>query len=107
MARRKSEDNPFAGKTFVLTGSLETMTRPEAAEKIRARGGNVSGSVSRRTNCVVAGPGAGTKLEEARALGVPVLDEAAFAALLAGDAPPPAAPAPQPAPKPKPQGELF
>ncbi len=97
----KAEDNPFAGKTFVLTGSLETMTRPEAAEKIRARGGNVSGSVSRRTDCVVAGPGAGTKLEEARALGVPVLDEAAFSALLAGEAPKPAAP------KLKAQGELF
>ena len=52
--------NAFAGKTFVLTGSLERMPRSEAQEIIRSRGGNVSGSVSRKTDFVIAGPGAGS-----------------------------------------------
>ena len=64
------------------------MSRNEAAEKIRALGGNVSGSVSRKTHCVIAGPGAGSKLDEARTLGVTVLDEPQFLALLAGETPP-------------------
>jgi DNA ligase (NAD+) len=76
------KDQPLAGKTFVLTGTLEKMSRGQAAEKIRALGGNVTGSVSKKTHYVVAGPGAGSKLEEATALGVTVLDEAAFLQLI-------------------------
>ena len=75
-------EDAFAGKTFVLTGSLEKMTRPQAQELIRSRGGNVSGSVSRKTDYVVAGPGAGSKLADAREAGVKVLSEQEFLALL-------------------------
>jgi DNA ligase (NAD+) len=60
------------------------MTRDEAAEKIRARGGSVTGAVSKKTHCVVAGAEAGSKLAKARALGVAVLDEAAFLKKLKG-----------------------
>ncbi|HET9523723.1 MAG TPA: NAD-dependent DNA ligase LigA, partial [Terrimicrobiaceae bacterium] len=75
-------EDAFAGKTFVLTGSLEKMTRPQGQELIRSRGGNVSGSVSRKTDYVVAGPGAGSKLADARELGIKVLSEEEFLALL-------------------------
>lgn len=72
----------FAGKTFVLTGTLSTMTRDEASAKIKARGGKVTGSVSGKTSFVVAGEEAGSKLTKANALGIPVLNEDAFLAML-------------------------
>jgi DNA ligase (NAD+) len=75
----------FQGMQFVLTGALASMTRDEAKAAIEARGGRVTASVSKKTSCVVAGADAGSKLEKARELGVKVLDEASFRALL--DAP--------------------
>jgi DNA ligase (NAD+) len=72
----------FAGKTFVLTGALQALTREAAAEAIAQFGGKVSGSVSKKTHYVVAGADAGSKLKKAEQLGVPVLDEAAFLKLL-------------------------
>ena len=68
----------FAGKTFVLTGTLPKRTRPEAEELIKKLGGKVSGSVSKMTSYVLAGDEAGSKLEKARQLGVPVIDEEEF-----------------------------
>jgi len=72
----------FAGKTFVLTGTLDGMTRDEATALIEQRGGRVSSSVSKKTSFVLAGRDAGSKLEKARDLGVQILDEQAFRAML-------------------------
>jgi DNA ligase (NAD+) len=69
---------PFAGKTFVLTGTLPTLTREAASAKIEALGGKVSSSVSKKTDYVLAGTEAGSKLEKAQKLGVKIIDEAEF-----------------------------
>ena len=71
----KPVDDLFAGLTFVLTGTLPTMSRDEAGARIKAAGGKVSGSVSAKTSFVVAGEAAGSKLTKAQSLGVPVIDE--------------------------------
>lgn len=71
-------DDRFAGKTFVFTGAMETMTRPEAEAIVRRMGGAASGSVSKKTSYVVAGDAAGSKLDKAKELGVQVLTESEF-----------------------------
>ncbi|MSW96077.1 MAG: NAD-dependent DNA ligase LigA, partial [Actinobacteria bacterium] len=75
-------EGPLAGQTFVLTGTLPSLTREQAAERIAAAGGRVTSAVSKRTSFLVAGESAGSKLEKAERLGVPVLGEAALLALL-------------------------
>ncbi len=72
----------FLGKTFVLTGTLPSLTRNEASAMIEKEGGKVSGSVSKKTDYVLAGSEAGSKLEKAQSLGIPILDETAFFELL-------------------------
>jgi DNA ligase (NAD+) len=74
---------PLSGKTFVLTGTLSSLSRDAAKEKLEALGAKVSGSVSKKTDYVLAGTEAGSKLDKARELGVTILDEAQFMALLA------------------------
>ena len=81
-ARARPVRGPFAGKIVVLTGTLAAMTRDEARERIEAGGGKVTGSVSKKTDYVVAGEDAGSKLDKARELRVAVLDEKQFLALL-------------------------
>lgn len=80
----KKADDTLAGQTFVLTGTLPNMTRDEASVLIKAHGGKVSGSVSKKTSYVVAGEEAGSKLTKARELGVAVIDESALLAMLGG-----------------------
>lgn len=75
-------NKPLAGQTWVLTGTLEAMGRDEAKDKLLALGAKVAGSVSKATSVVVAGPGAGSKLTKAQELGITVMDEEAFLALL-------------------------
>jgi len=86
-------EGPLHGKTLVLTGTLPELTREEATERILAAGGRVTSGVSKKTDYVVAGAAAGTKLEKAERLGVQVLDEAGLLAALAGAPPVPSAPA--------------
>lgn len=77
-----ASNHPFAGKTFVLTGTLPTLKRGDAAEKIRAVGGNVSSSVSKKTDFLLAGEDAGSKLDDARKLGIRELSEEEFLRML-------------------------
>jgi DNA ligase (NAD+) len=81
-AARRERSTQLAGMTFVITGTLPTLTREEAKEKIESAGGKVSGSVSKKTSFLVAGEEAGSKLDKAQQLGVPVVDEAGLMALL-------------------------
>ena len=73
---------PLDGQTFVLTGTLASLSRDEAKDRLEALGAKVSGSVSKKTSVVVAGVEAGSKLDKAQELGVPVWDEAQLLALL-------------------------
>ncbi len=82
MAAPRAAEMPLGGLTFVLTGKLTHMTREAASEALLALGAKVAGSVSKKTNYVVAGEEAGSKLDKARSLGVPVIDEAALIAVL-------------------------
>jgi DNA ligase (NAD+) len=87
-AKRRERGTKLEGLTFVLTGTLPTLTREAAKEMIESAGGKVSGSVSKKTSFLVAGEEAGSKLEKAEQLGVKVLDEAAFLAMRFPDTPP-------------------
>jgi DNA ligase (NAD+) len=80
-----TDAGPLAGKSVVVTGTLESFARTEAEEAIRAAGGKPVGSVSKKTDYVVAGESAGSKLAKAQELGIPILDEAGFRRLLAGE----------------------
>ena len=82
ISREKAARLPLAGQTFVLTGTLPTMTREQASAKIEALGGRVSGSVSKKTDYVLAGTEAGSKLDKAQALGVRIINEAEFKRML-------------------------
>lgn len=80
---KSAAELPFAGQTWVVTGKLEAVGRNEAKSLLQSLGAKVAGSVSAKTHCVVAGPGAGSKLAKASELGIDVIDEEAFLALLA------------------------
>ena len=84
--RAAGDARPLAGVTVVLTGTLPNLTRDEASEEVTGRGGKVASSVSKKTDFVVAGTGAGSKYDKALSLGVPVLDEAGLRVLLADGA---------------------
>lgn len=84
VAAKTATSDRFAGKTFVLTGTLPTMSREQATAMIEAAGGKASGSVSKKTSYVLAGAEAGSKLEKAKELGVPVIDEAEFLKMVQG-----------------------
>jgi DNA ligase (NAD+) len=86
-AEKKRRTAQLEGLTFVLTGTLPTLTRDEAKQKIEAAGGKTAGSVSKKTSYVVAGEEAGSKLDKAHQLKIPVIDEARLLALLAGQTP--------------------
>ena len=75
-------DSPFAGKVLVLTGSLSILSRDEAKDRLTALGAKVTGSVSKKTDMVIAGEAAGSKLVKAQELGIPVIDEAEMIRLL-------------------------
>ena len=80
--RARAAAGKFAGKTFVLTGTLPTLTRDDATELIVGEGGKVTGSVSKKTDYVVAGDEAGSKLTKAQQLAVPIIDEDGLRKLL-------------------------
>ena len=84
---RRADGGPLDGVTVVLTGTLPDLSRDEAAALIKAAGGKVTGSVSKKTGFVVAGESAGSKLAKAESLGVPVLDRDGLDRLLAGELP--------------------
>ena len=81
-SKRVITDDRFAGKIFVLTGALSKFTREEATEKIELFGGKASGSVSKKTSFVVVGENAGSKERKARELGIPILSEDDFLAMI-------------------------